>query len=557
MVVWKYRFLIVLICSIFAGCSSPYIRPTDARIKLGDPKQWQEKNLDDQRWTKTNGTDQKGIFVIRFHFNLPEREKNRAPFAVQIVALGAYQAFWDGSFIGDNGKAGNSKEKEIPGYHTLVLPLPDSLNSSGNHVLSLRISNFHYQREYSFFNASVGNYHDLIEFPIKMAMMMAVLAGAFLIGGAYYLFMFSQHRSEKLYLVFSLVCILFLCLLVAEYLPVIWAYSYPFQVIRLEIIGILGLGIAILIPYFLNRQFAVFDPKSFNLLMIVVLFTIFGLYHGRYDLTSQLMGIMMGIAGLVIALGAIYKKTKGGWLVFSAITLGAIASVFLYYDYSLYLGFGFLLLAMLRLLSLRSKAIEQAYQKTLLLSERLKTELLKKSIQPHFLMNTLTALSELIEHSPKEGSEMINALANEFEILSEMADETLVPIDTEIKLCKEHLRIMHFRKGVDYRWQTEGINKNEYLPPAVIHTLLENGITHSKPLTDRTVRFHLSFRDTIDAKIYEFRTHALNRYKTSSAKNGTGMNYIEARLRESYGNQWSIKSAPVEGGWLSSIIIKK
>ncbi|RYF68662.1 MAG: hypothetical protein EOO39_19015 [Cytophagaceae bacterium] len=112
---------------------------------------------------------------------------------------------------------------------------------------------------------------------------MFVLAGFFFIGAMYYLFMFFQHHAERLYLVFSLLCILFLCLLVMEYLPTLWGYPYPFQVVRLEMIGILGVGISMLIPYFLNRQFNSFPTISFNLLTGLLLAIVFTAYHGRYD----------------------------------------------------------------------------------------------------------------------------------------------------------------------------------------------------------------------------------------------------------------------------------
>ena len=75
---------------------------------------------------------------------------------------------------------------------------------------------------------------------------------------------------------------------------------------------------------------------------------------------------------------------------------------------------------MLVLLARRAKQLRKEYEFSLLLSERLKNELLKKQLQPHFLMNTLTSLIDWIEEAPEIGIQFIEALANEFTLLSNM-----------------------------------------------------------------------------------------------------------------------------------------
>jgi hypothetical protein len=46
-----------------------------------------------------------------------------------------------------------------------------------------------------------------------------------------------------------------------------------------------------------------------------------------------------------------------------------------------------------------------------LLAQRLEIELLKKNIQPHFLLNTLTVLIEVIEQAPATAVKLIEAVA--------------------------------------------------------------------------------------------------------------------------------------------------
>lgn len=49
----------------------------------------------------------------------------------------------------------------------------------------------------------------------------------------------------------------------------------------------------------------------------------------------------------------------------------------------------------------------------------LELELLRRRIAPHFLMNTLNALMEWVRSDPKTGVKMIEALAEEFRLLSQ------------------------------------------------------------------------------------------------------------------------------------------
>ena len=210
---------------------------------------------------------------------------------------------------------------------------------------------------------------------------------------------------------------------------------------------------------------------------------------------------------------------------------------------------------MLYLLSVRIKAQRLAYETSLVQSTRLKLELVKKNIQPHFLMNTLTSLMDWVEEAPKKGVQFIEALAKEFDLINQIEDQTLIPITQEIDLCRTHLEIMEYRKEIKYGWQEEGIDPEEKIPPAILHTLLENGITHSLPLDDNSIRFKLIYKSDQKAKSYTFLTFARRVNKQSEPKEGTGLKYIKARLTESYQLQWELVSEPAEHGWKNVITL--
>ena len=205
--------------------------------------------------------------------------------------------------------------------------------------------------------------------------------------------------------------------------------------------------------------------------------------------------------------------------------------------------------------SIKLKEQKLAYEQSIALSTRLKYELLKKKIQPHFLMNTLTSLIDWIEEAPEKGVDFIEALAIEFDLLNQVENKTLIQLSQEIELCKSHLNIMAYRKEINYQWYDEGIVDGKYqtIPPAVIHTLLENGITHCLPLENNSMQFKLIVENNKDEYTYTFLVLAKVRNSTKEIIDGTGIKYIKARLTESYGEHWSFSSSSIENGWKNVI----
>ena len=99
-------------------------------------------------------------------------------------------------------------------------------------------------------------------------------------------------------------------------------------------------------------------------------------------------------------------------------------------EYYFFPAFGVLIVCLLASLSLQSKKQRRQHETALVNAARLEIELLKKNIQPHFLMNTLTSVMEWIEEDPTTGVKFIEALADEFRILSEVSNRA------RLLLCK-------------------------------------------------------------------------------------------------------------------------
>ncbi len=95
---------------------------------------------------------------------------------------------------------------------------------------------------------------------------------------------------------------------------------------------------------------------------------------------------------------------------------------------------------------------------------------------------------------------------------------------------------------------------NVIIPPAIIHTAVENGVTHGLPLEDGTITFRLSFETTSIYRQYTLQTIADKRpsgnlVQRGASGEGTGTRYIKSRLQESYQDRWVLISRPTEQGW--------
>lgn len=553
----KYRIsLFLLLALVSISCEvEPLYFSSEPRFKTGDSLLWAEKTYNDQAWDAVRGDTGDSLFWARFTIKLQETPAPMEHLGVNTLAFGAYEAYWDGVFIGRNGLLPTGLNQEVPGTESSYFLLPDSLVRQGEHVLALRASQSYLSAHQRGMHVLVGDYAGMLRAPLILTALMYILAGAFLVAAVYYFFLYSNSPKEYSILIFSITCFLFFALLILEYIKFYVSIPYTSFYTRLETIGLLTLAIAFLVPLYFTLQFSFPKKRLFLGILLLSQLTIYIVNYQHYDDTAQYLSLSMWVASLLIVSFAAFCKIRGGIIVLAGLLLSAVVAYFLYYDISVFISFTFVVLCMLYLLALRAKETEKAYESSLLLSARLKNELLKKNIQPHFLMNTLTSLIDWVEESPKEGVEFIEALAREFEILNQVADHQLIPVQQEIALCRSHLTVMRYRKEISYRWEEWGINPTEKVPPALLHTLLENGITHSLPLDDGSVRFKLAFEAGRGWKKYELLTIAKNRPNQEKKKEGTGLRYIKSRLKESYGSCWDVQAEAVAEGWKTTITL--
>lgn len=533
------------------------------RVKYGDDMEWSTLEFIDTTWRIWPDTFiQDEILWVRLSADFKTKPQKKLQ-GIRIAAIGKYQAYWDGQYIGENG--GWESQGGKADYVKCYL-LPDSLMNEGRHVLALRtkidevgIYNHH---AYAF----TGKYDDLITQPLHISKYMFLIGGIYIAVALYFMILFftSSFRDFHAF-TSSIICFVFLGLVMMEYLKLFYPYHYSFQRTRLECIGYLHVGLSLLVPSFFLFQFK-FPWKKlfFGILLSVIIFFEYKEYEHFDSLAIIENTIMWGFSFIAVAYGCINRKQEAFIVLFGFLLSFIVFRVARYFpvpfvsgfDVAVFISFSIIVISMLYISAYRQRQERKNYEASLVHSERLKNELLRKNLRPHFIMNTLTSLIDWVEDSPAEGAKFIHSLADEFAVLNEVADHKLVPIGQELKLCQSHLEVMGYRKEIAYVWSDEGIDLNEIIPPAIIHTLVENGVKYNSPNEAGKILFHLKFEKQKKWKSYSLFVEGGEMLKNNNGT-GTGTKYIQSRLQESYEENWSMESRAHKNGWLTIVTIKQ
>jgi sensor histidine kinase YesM len=518
------------------------------KVQQGDRPEWKNVLYNDTGWASATVVSFKGNWWLRVPLYFSQVKNHNT--AIRIEMQGAYELYVDGQLAGENGKVGTDRSSEMPGKRISFFSLPASTAQITSHILALRISNYYDKIGQSRPYIKAGDLSELVHEGFFISSVMYLLGGIFLVTGIYFLFLYFISYPTLDFFLFGSLCILLSVIVCLEYIKVYFNYPYPFQYYRLQLINAFSFLVMMKLFYFLFCRFNFKNAPVFLIILANLLLSIY-ILNDSFDITLRLISITGLTASLLVSFYAIYKLKKGAHECFFGIL--ACLSCFFNYDVTVYLGFSILISCMLLSIARKIKESEREKRSAILESQRLETELLKRSIQPHYLINALTSLVELVETTPTIAVEFINALAKEFELLYEVAGKKLISVKTEIALVENYLKIMSYRSEKDYKLKIANVNLLEKIPPAIFLTIIENGIRHNFS-SDTHPTFIIEFRRTISAKIYTiFSPGEQRQHKTGT---GMGFKYIIARLKETYYDKFEITSVcHPQSGWVTTIII--
>jgi sensor histidine kinase YesM len=166
-----------------------------------------------------------------------------------------------------------------------------------------------------------------------------------------------------------------------------------------------------------------------------------------------------------------------------------------------------------------------------------KLDALRMQLHPHFLFNTLNAISTLVHKDPHAADEMI---AN----LSELLRATLdaegqeIPLRRELDLLSRYLEIQQARFGdrLKIERQIDAAALDALVPTLILQPLVENAIRHGiEPQTTAgVVAIRAQRKDSVLQLGVADNGGGLQ--KSTGKSSGIGLTNTKARIEELYGN---------------------
>jgi len=538
---------------------SNYIQSLDKyKYRTGDDSTWSKNQYDDSQWLikpLTTTENKVNICWKRFHLNLIGNQDAVDYLVLDLWNVGsAYELYWDGQLLLQNGKISICKSEEIPGKLGVLQPLERKLTLPGRHVLAIRLSNFHKFRPADETLIEIG-YNSAIKSHQNKQVLATILdLCIFLFTAVFCLALFLGGGRQRPYLFLSIYCFLISMFDVIELLPFYSSMTYSLFIF-FEFIRISSLFVRLIfLITFIVYNYNVPDKK-----IIVSVFSFIILIHSLIWGFQFLIPLVMMIISLILVY-AVRLKSPGSLLALCGFALRTFNFLFIspeLTNYIFFSGEALFLFLMMMAVSRQIKMQNSLFEASKLRSLRLECQLLKKNIQPHFLMNTLLSIISWIEEKPVCAVELIQSLADEFRIINRIASEKLIRLSEEIELCRTHLKVMALRKNADYCLLCENIPENESIPPMILHTLIENGLTHGYRAFENGV-FKLTCSTVNNGIRYVLQNDGSHLNETAdSVKEGMGLRYVKSRLEESYSGRWDLFSGVRGEYWQVIITIEK
>jgi sensor histidine kinase YesM len=108
-------------------------------------------------------------------------------------------------------------------------------------------------------------------------------------------------------------------------------------------------------------------------------------------------------------------------------------------------------------------------------------EALKVQVNPHFLFNSFSTLSALIEEDPKAAQEMVQELSFIYRYVLQSNNKSLIKLEEELEFIKALSFILQKRYGQHFKidLQIDNSARENYILPLSLQMLVENAIKHN------------------------------------------------------------------------------
>jgi signal transduction histidine kinase len=198
----------------------------------------------------------------------------------------------------------------------------------------------------------------------------------------------------------------------------------------------------------------------------------------------------------------------------------------------------------------RVRAVREAQLQARLAEARLKT--LEAELHPHFLFNTLHAISTLVQTNPDGADRMISRLSDLLRLTLDRTGAPHVPLQEELEFLQKYLEIeqTRFQDRLTVRYEIDPHTLDAEVPRMLLQPLAENAIKHGVSPKSGQVLVQIVARLEGDRLWLEVRDNGVGLSGTarSQFRNGVGLANTRDRLACLYEDAYQLEFSEADGG---------
>jgi two-component system LytT family sensor kinase len=181
---------------------------------------------------------------------------------------------------------------------------------------------------------------------------------------------------------------------------------------------------------------------------------------------------------------------------------------------------------------------------------------LRTQLNPHFLFNTLHAVSALVERDPRGARRMIARLSELLRTSLEGVDEAEIALARELAFIRRYLEIMQirFEGRLELAEQIDPSVEAALIPNLLLQPLVENAFKHGVDRVEGIGRIELRAERAGERLLLSVRDNGPGLAGGQPAKEGLGLRNTRARLAQLYGVDQSLTlRADARGGCIVEV----
>ena len=185
---------------------------------------------------------------------------------------------------------------------------------------------------------------------------------------------------------------------------------------------------------------------------------------------------------------------------------------------------------------------------------------LRRQLDPHFLFNTLNAISSLVERDPRGVRRMISRLGELLRHSIEGSAEQEIPLRKELDLLQRYLDIMQvrFQGRLEVARNVDDSALDALVPNLILQPLVENALKHGVDKVEGTGRIEVLASREGDNVVLRVRDNGpgVNGASHRPASPGIGLRNTIDRLEQLYGDaaHFELRSIDDGGGGAEALV---